>query len=458
MAKGVVPYSSRTDGRLAAQIEGVGGFGLHAEGGLHGLDAAFEELVLADGLFVVAVELLHEVQLPALGRRGQLRVPQVADHPFRVGDGIVEGGALMARGQKAAAQAGAAAAAGTEDDEAGQVLVFGAQAVGDPRAHRRPRGGDVAGMKQAAGGRVGGVEGVHRADDAEVVGERGEVGQQFADFEAGLAVLSEVKGRRQQAAGGALGAQVDGIGALAGVLSQGGLGIEHVDLRRAAGQEQDDVVLRPGGEVRRRRATCRPRACSSASMPSGATDPRPAPRERIMSRREMGWFMAKRSPRWCKARRGRIPSACRWRGTRRPSVEFVLAGIARQHLAVHGTDLGVDVGFLGDAAGQRGGLVAHERAVHDEQLLKRRGGGLAAGAVHRGFGEAVELQQVVEAAAADAGVNGAAVVAGLIEVGRRAAQTWCRDCRPLAGCSRDRPRCPGGAGSCARAGGWRDRS
>ena len=125
--------------------------------------------------------------------------------------------ALMARRQKAAAQAGAAAAAGGENDEAGQVLVFGAQAVGNPRAHRRARGGDVSGMKQAASGRVGGVESVHRADDAEIVGEGGEVGEKLADFEAGLAVLLEGEGRRQQAAGGALGAQVDGIGTLAGV-------------------------------------------------------------------------------------------------------------------------------------------------------------------------------------------------------------------------------------------------
>jgi hypothetical protein len=48
---------------------------------------------------------------------------------------------------------------------------------------------------------VGGVERVHRPDDAQVIGERGEVGQQFADVETGPAVLSESEGRRQQAAG-----------------------------------------------------------------------------------------------------------------------------------------------------------------------------------------------------------------------------------------------------------------
>ena len=54
-----------TAGSLA-DVERVGGFRLHAVGGLHRLDAAFEEFVLAEGFFVVVVELLDEVELPAL--------------------------------------------------------------------------------------------------------------------------------------------------------------------------------------------------------------------------------------------------------------------------------------------------------------------------------------------------------------------------------------------------------
>ena len=81
-------------------------------------------------------------------------------------------------------------------------------------------------MKQTAGGSVRGIERVHRVDDAQVVGEGGKVGQKLADFETGPAVLSEGEGGRQQAAGGALGAQVDGVGALAGVALEGGFGVE----------------------------------------------------------------------------------------------------------------------------------------------------------------------------------------------------------------------------------------
>src|SRR5205814_9690181 len=46
---------------------------------------------------------------------------------------------------------------------------------------------------------------------------------------------------------------------------------------------------------------------SLASMPARPTVPRPAESERRKSRRETGWgIRAKRSPRWCRAGRGRI--------------------------------------------------------------------------------------------------------------------------------------------------------
>ncbi len=99
----------------------------------------------------------------------------------------------------------------------------------------------------------------------------------------------------------------------------------------------------------------------------------------------------------------------------------------------------------------------HERAVHHEQLLQRRGRDLAAGAVHRRFGKIEELKQIVQPPAADAGVDRAAAVAGLIEIRRGRRQARRRACRWLAGCSRDTPRHPAGAGSCARAAGWSDR-
>src|SRR5947209_12110115 len=121
----------------------------------------------------------------------------------------------MAGREKSAAHAGAPTTAGAKNDETGQVMIFRAEAVRDPRAHRWSRGGDVAGMKEAARRSVRGVEGVHGADDAKVVGASSEVGKKLADFQPGPAMFLKGKRRRKQATGGAFGAQIDRIGALA---------------------------------------------------------------------------------------------------------------------------------------------------------------------------------------------------------------------------------------------------
>ncbi len=75
-------------------------------------------------------------------------------------------------------------------------------------------------------------------------------GKRFADLDAGLSLFGELEGGGQQAAGLALCAEIDGIGALALVLEQGGLGIEQVDLRGSAGHEQADDVFGFGRQAR----------------------------------------------------------------------------------------------------------------------------------------------------------------------------------------------------------------
>ena len=63
-------------------------------------------------------------------------------------------------------------AAGAHGDEAGQVLVLGPQAVGDPGPHAGPRQPAVAAVHQHQRRLVVGHVGVHRADDAHVVDVR----------------------------------------------------------------------------------------------------------------------------------------------------------------------------------------------------------------------------------------------------------------------------------------------
>ena len=90
-------------GRLLADIERIERGELHAVGGFHGLNAAFEKCVGPKRRHVVAVEILDEVELQPLAFGVELLVPQVADHFFRVHFGLVEMRALMLRGQEARA-------------------------------------------------------------------------------------------------------------------------------------------------------------------------------------------------------------------------------------------------------------------------------------------------------------------------------------------------------------------
>ena len=136
--------------------------------------------------------------------------------------------------------------------------------------------------------------------------------QQLADFDPALAVLLERERRRQQAAGRcARCAGSTDRRPLPGVLQQRGLGIEHVDLRRPARHEQDDVVLRLGRRsaepsvVRRappRRRARRP-ACRAARPSPGPPHSDANQARGVIDR--LG-FMAKKSPRWCTAAPGRI--------------------------------------------------------------------------------------------------------------------------------------------------------
>ena len=84
--------------------------------------------------------------------------------------------------------------------------------------------------------------GVHGADDAEVVGAGGDVGEDVGDFEAALAVALELVWRPHEGAGLAFGAEVFARHGLAMEAVEFGFGVEGVDLGRAAvGEDVDDV-------------------------------------------------------------------------------------------------------------------------------------------------------------------------------------------------------------------------
>ena len=82
-----------------------------------------------------------------------------------------------------------------------------------------------------------GVDGTNPSD---VVGDFAEVGPEFGDVHAALAVLLELEGRAHEGAGAAFGFDLDAGQRLAVVLIEHGLRVEAVDGGQAAVHEQED--------------------------------------------------------------------------------------------------------------------------------------------------------------------------------------------------------------------------
>jgi len=102
-----------------------------------------------------------------------------------------------------------------------------------------------------------GALGMHRADDAKVVDVLGCFGKDLAHFDPALAVLLEREWGAEGAAGVALRLGIFAWQGLAVVLGERGLGVERVDLRRAAVQEQEDDLLGFRSKVRGAHRSCR---------------------------------------------------------------------------------------------------------------------------------------------------------------------------------------------------------
>ena len=217
-------------------VEGVGGLGLHTEGDLVGFEAGLEGGFALEILGVDLVELIDEVELAALFLRGDVAVADVLDHLLDVGRGGVDRGALERAGEKRGAVVGNAAERETavaEGDEAGEILVFGAEPVDEPRAEAGLHDAERAGVHEDGGDVVRGDVGPHGADDGEVVGVGGGLRKGVADLQTGAAVFLEFKGRAHGDAP---------VGERFSVATrEGGLGVPGVDVgRRTLGEDVDD--------------------------------------------------------------------------------------------------------------------------------------------------------------------------------------------------------------------------
>jgi hypothetical protein len=83
-----------------------------------------------------------------------------------------------------------------DGDEAGQVLVLGAQAVEGPGAHRWPFELKDARVHLQESLRVGWHVGVHAAEETKLVGLFGKFGEQLGHPQSRLTVLGELPRRR----------------------------------------------------------------------------------------------------------------------------------------------------------------------------------------------------------------------------------------------------------------------
>ncbi len=95
--------------------------------------------------------------------------------------------------------------------------------------------------------------GMHRANDRDVVDRLRRAPKNFADFNSALAIFVELKWRCECGAGLPFRRQHAAGQGLAGIFGERWLGVERIDVRRAAVHEQMDDVFGTRGEMRRSR-------------------------------------------------------------------------------------------------------------------------------------------------------------------------------------------------------------
>ena len=127
--------------------------------------------------------------------------------------------------------------------EAGQVLVLGAEPVGEPGAHGWPAGLVRAGVHHQAGRLVIGNFRVDRAYPANIVRHFAQMRPELADVHAALPVFLELERRLHQLAGSPLGGDGAAGHGLAVVLGKHRLGIERIDGGEPAVHEEEDDAL-----------------------------------------------------------------------------------------------------------------------------------------------------------------------------------------------------------------------
>ena len=245
---------------FAAEIDEFRGAGLHPTGHLVGGDAGVN-LGVTGGDGVLEIEIADGVDRLALAAGGD------AFGAGEVEDGVAvaaEGHALVGSGEEAGAPehgaATGAAGAGLEHDEAGEILRFAAEAVGDPRAHARAAELAGAGVHEKFGRGV--IEEIGGAgfEERDVVHDAGGVRKKIGNPGTAAAVLGESAAASEEL-GAVRGVHEretftgdEGVGDRLAVESgKARLVIKEVELAGPARHKKVDDIFGARGEVRRTR-------------------------------------------------------------------------------------------------------------------------------------------------------------------------------------------------------------
>ena len=234
------------------EVEGLGDLHLHAEGELVVIHARSEFVEAGMLRGVGGVELGDEIEVLALTLRGDAGGGREIEDRRTLG---AEGGALKTRGQVTIAPIGRAALRiGNfgENDEAGEILVEGAEAVVDPSPEAGIAAKAVATVHLIHRGRMVDAVDLAAAVEAEIVGDAGEVGPVRRHVGAALAGLDKFERTADVVAFAAL--HRGFLFPLAGEFIEVELGehrlrVERVDVRGPALHHEKNAVLRFSGEV-----------------------------------------------------------------------------------------------------------------------------------------------------------------------------------------------------------------
>ena len=166
-------------------IEGIGGIGLHAIGKLEAPNARLELRIVLLLPQVLLVHLTQEIELFRLPCIAHLRVAKIFDHVLHLLNRGIEISTLEAARQKRRApifRAFDRHATRAKRYVGGEIFVFAAEAIGDPRAHGRSRQSAFATVHQHQRWLMVRHICRHRADHTKIVCMLSRMGKKFTHF------------------------------------------------------------------------------------------------------------------------------------------------------------------------------------------------------------------------------------------------------------------------------------